>query len=120
MNEKTIKTVYLEITSREDEKKWKEFLKHYFPNHYASRILKQDLVVEDVNKQHRVKRIGVSPDGYGWLSAMCICFGRPGRYIPVKDFDEFQTTEVYLSIIKQGVKLDEGEPSVISIKVDLK
>ena len=31
--------VYVEIETKEDEAKWKEFLREYFPNHYAIDML---------------------------------------------------------------------------------
>ena len=42
----TFSKVYVQIESREDEKKWKDFFSHYFPNHYASKMLGEDLIID--------------------------------------------------------------------------
>ena len=102
------KRICVYIKSKEDEQKWKEFLGHYFPNHYAKEILNQDLISTPSSS----KRIGVEPSGFGWLSLLCKTYG---GFIEVKDFDEFKTTDCYKQIIANGIKLDEGEPSVVSV-----
>ena len=98
---KNNQTVYLEITSREDEKKWKEFLRHYFPNHYASSILDEDLVVSKSKSLRKVKRIGISVDGYGWLSATILFLCPKEHFVHVNDFNEFMTTDVYKEIVSR-------------------
>ncbi len=109
-------SVYFEIASKEDETKWKEFLRYYFPNHYAKEILDDDLVV-DISKDHRlVKRIAVGIDGYGWLSAMCLHYGGPELFIHINDFEEFKSTSIYKEIIKLGINYRVGEPQVITKK----
>ena len=110
----TFEEVCIEITSREDEKKWKRFLHRYFPNHYASRILGEDLVVTITNKRNGYvsKLIGVSPRGFGWLSHMLAHYGGSHE---IKDFNEFKKTACYKTIRKQGVFYGEGSPSVVHI-----
>ena len=66
--------MYAGYKTKEDEKKWKEFLSYHFPNHYASSILKEDLI----DNGFWSKRIGVSPEGYGWISAR---FSHCGKFI---------------------------------------
>ena len=105
--ENEIKTgfkVYVYIKTKQDEKKWKEFLGHYFPNHYASKILKQDLLS---TKEH-VNRLGVDPDGFGWLSQMIASLG---TYLEVRGFEEFEKTYCFKQIVKNGVSYEEGNPS---------
>lgn len=116
MESKNYKTAYLEIRSKDDEKKWKEFLNFYFPNHYAKEILEEDLVVPDGVGCHPSKRIGVGVDGYGWLSGMCLFYGGPEIFISVKDFEEFKETNTYKQIIKNGPTLKEGEPQIIHFR----
>ena len=110
----TFMEVCIEITSREDEKKWKKFLHHYFPNHYASGILEKDLVLVITNKHkgHVSKLIGISPSGFGWLSHMLAHYGGSQE---IKDFEEFKKTACYKAIRKQGVFYGEGNPSVVHI-----
>lgn len=102
--------VCISIKTKEDEKKWKEFLSYHFPNHYASSILKEDLI----DNGFWSKRIGVSPEGYGWISAR---FSHYGKFIEVDNFEEFKKTSCYQTIIDNGVILDKGSP--ILIKIDL-
>lgn len=102
--------VCIEITSKEDEKKWKSFLHHYFPNHYASGILKEDLVFD--SETHICKLIGISPKGFGWLSHMLAHYG---GYEQIYSFDEFKKTDCYKTIRKQGISLEEGCPDVVRI-----
>lgn len=97
--------VYLIVKTKEDEEKWKSFLSHYFPNHYASGLLKDDLLGS---------RIAVSLSGYGYLSLLCCCYG---NYFEVEDFERFKETKVYKDIINRGVSLDVGEPSVVHIRL---
>lgn len=108
--------VYVEIETKEDEAKWKEFLRSYFPNHYAIPILDRNLVTESTDN-YKVKvahRIGVGKNGFGFLSAQCMIVGkRNGVYVEVKDFEEFKKTEVYKSIVEQGPKLEKGSLSII-------
>ena len=108
--------VYVEIESIEDETKWKKFLKHHFPNHYAVDILDKNLVTEPSDRfgGRKVHRIGVGIQGFGYLSARCMIVGkRSGVYIKVKDFEEFKETDVYKTIVKQGPKLEKGSPNII-------
>ena len=100
-------SVYFYVDTKEDEAKWKEFLGHYFPNHYAKGILDLDLVSQD-------GRIGLDKDGFGWLSGMLI---KPGNFRYVENFEGFKDTKVYQEIIEQGVILDVGRPKVIPIKL---
>ena len=109
--------VYVEIETKEDEAKWKEFLRHHFPNHYAIGILDENLVTEPPDQYggQKVHRIGVGIHGFGYLSAHCMIVGkRSGVYIKVKNFDEFKETDVYKAIVKQGPKLEKGSPVIIS------
>ena len=108
--------VYVEIETKEDEAKWKEFLRKYFPNHYAIEILEKNLVTEPPDQfgGQKVHRIGVGRYGFGYLSARCMIVGkRSGAYIKVKDFEEFKETEVYKSIVKQGPKVGKGSPNIM-------
>ena len=102
------KRVYVCIKSKEDESKWKQFLAFYFPNHYAKEMLNEDLVSSSTSS----KRIGLDPNGYGWLSFLCKTYG---GFKEVEDFKEFKTTDCYKQIIANGIKLDEGEPSVVNV-----
>lgn len=108
--------ICIEITSKEDEKKWKEFLRIYFPNHYAKDILNKDLVIDvesaKLGLPYLSKMIGVSETGFGYLNAK---FAYYGGYERVKDFEEFKSTDCYRIIIKNGVSYKEGEPEVITI-----
>ena len=113
MKEKVNVTVYLEIASKEDEKKWKEFLRYYFPNHYAKDILDKDLVVEQTDGWHESKRIGVSVDGFGWLSAMCLHYAPKELFIPIDNFDEFMKTDIYQQIVSRGPTFEVGSPQII-------
>ena len=100
--------VYFYIETKEDELKWKEFLSHYFPNHYASSVLKEELAGKH-------GRIGLDINGYGWLSLLCAHYG---NFKKIKDFEEFKTTKCYQMIVKRGVTLEVGEPSVVSIDLN--
>ena len=108
--------VFVQIESRDDETKWKEFFKTYFPNHYAKRLLDEDLVIDVVarhsGKAYQNKSVAVSPGGYGYIS---LRFAYYGGYQEVRDFEEFKLTACYKSIVAQGVTLEVGEPEVISI-----
>ena len=109
--------VYVEIETKEDEAKWKEFLRYHFPNHYAVDILDKNLVTEPPDQfgAQKVHRIGVGIHGFGYLSAHCMIVGkRSGVYIKVKDFEEFKETDVYKAIVDQGPKLEKGSPAIIS------
>lgn len=117
MIKKEKQLVYLEITSKEDEKKWKEFLGHYFPNHYAKDILNRDLVVIQSKERHQSKRIGIDVNGFGWLSSMCLHYGDPELFIQVKDFEEFKETDVYKHIVNTGPSFEEGEPRIIHLRL---
>lgn len=99
--------VYFYIETKEDELEWKEFLSHYFPNHYASSILKEELAGKH-------GRIAVGITGYGWLSLLCAHYGNFKR---IKDFGEFKNTKCYRMIVERGVTYEEGEPRLISIKI---
>ncbi len=93
------KDAFVHIKTKEDEKKWKSFLKEYFPNHYASTLLNEDLVEHKIKRGlMQVKRLAVAVNGYGWLSPMCLCKER-SHFIQVKDFEEFQKTDIYSQII---------------------
>ena len=114
---RTYRKVYVEIKSREDETKWKDFFKKYFPNHYAKELLNDDLLI-DVEAYHRchsyeTKAIAISPSGYGYISLRLASYG---HYPEVKDFEEFKLTACYRTIIAQGVTLEEGTPNFIYIK----
>lgn len=103
--------VCVEITSREDEKRWKRFLKNYFPNHYASSLLEKDLLIsEAAKKKGKCRLIGVSPNGYGYITHRLAYYG---GYCEVSDFEEFIKTGCYKTIVKQGVKLDQGSPEIV-------
>ena len=113
--DKIIVSAYLEIISREDEKKWKEFLRHYFPNHYASKILDEDLVVENPKEGHISKRIGVSVKGFGWLSGMILHYAPREYHIPVKDFEDFKKTDIYKEIVANGPTFEVGSPQCVPL-----
>lgn len=108
------KDAFVHIKTKEDEKKWKEFLKEFFPNHYASPLLNKDLV-EHPNKDGSIqsKRLGIGIDGYGWLSAMCLCKAR-SHFIRVNDFEEFKQTDIYKQIIRNGPSYEVGTLRIIS------
>lgn len=110
------KEAFVYIQTKEDEKKWKSFLKEYFPNHYASGLLNEDLV-EHQNEDGTIqtKRLGIGVDGYGWLSAMCLCMAR-SHFVRAKDFEEFTQTDIYKQIVDNGPMQEIGEPRVISAK----
>ena len=109
--------VFIQIESRDDEKKWKKFLKHYFPNHYASKLLDSDLVIDKEARHsghaYTNKSIAVSPKGYGYITFR---FAYLGGYQEVNDFDEFELTACYKAIVAQGVVLDAGRPEIIEMK----
>ncbi len=114
---KVIKSATLVISSYEDEKKWKEFLKTYFPNHYAIKLLDQDLVVEPSHPWPRPhKRIAVGLTGFGHLPKF-IFYGAPELYVPVKDFYEFKKTDIYRDIVLRGPMFNEGFDNCVHIKV---
>ena len=103
--------VYFRVSSKEDEKKWKEFLKHYFPNCYASEILKRDWY-----KGHNgggLQAISVDIDAYGLTSMICVCRARH-LFQRVESFEEFKETDVYKYIVSRGPTLEAGEPKVVS------
>ena len=108
------KEAFVRVQTKEDEKKWKSFLKEYFPNHYASGLLNEDLV-ERQNEDGfiQTKRLGIGVNGYGWLSAMCLCNAR-SHYVQVKDFEGFVQTDIYKQIINNGPSYEVGEPRIIS------
>ena len=102
--------VYVEIETIEDEARWKEFLMHYFPNHYAIKVLDRNLVIEPPDQfgARKIHRIGVGIHGFGYLSTRCMIVGkRSGVYKKVKDFKEFKETDVYNAIVKQGPKIEK-------------
>lgn len=108
---------YVVIETEEDEKKWKEFLIEYFPNHYASKLLKKDLKTQrNSDGSAYVRRIAVGTDGFGLLSGMCLHYGKD-HYFPVKDFEEFAKTDIYQQIVNNGPSLEVGEPKVIHISL---
>ena len=112
----TYNKVFVQIESREDETKWKDFFRKYFPNHYAKKILDEDLVIDVIARHsghaYENKSVAVSSSGYGYIS---LRFAYYGGYQEVKDFEEFKLTACYKSIVAQGVTLDVGKPKVISI-----
>lgn len=113
---KNYEKVYVQIESKEDEKKWKKFLKKYFPNHYASSLLDDDLVI-DVNRKNKgkwytSKNVGVDKDGYGYIPTRYAYYG---GYHFIKDFEEFKYTLCYRNIIKQGISYSQGEVEIINI-----
>ena len=95
------KEAFVYIKTEEDEKKWKEILRHYFPNHYASSILDKGLVVSKSKKTRKVKRIGISVYGYGWLSATMLFLCPKEHFVHINDFNEFMTTDVYKEIVSR-------------------
>ena len=107
------KCAYLEIQNKEDERKWKEFLKTYFPNHYAKGLLNDDLVIENPDKSHNLKIIGVNEDGYGYLAIRCLLEAKSITYIKVKDFEEFTQLDIYKNIINRGPIASKGEPRIV-------
>ena len=117
MNHKTNQSVYFEIKSRKDEKKWKEFLRQYFPNHYAIGLLEEDLIVEEKCYCRPSRIISVGTHGFGWLSLTCLYYGGPKLYVHVNDFEEFKQTNIYKEIVDNGPMLGEGEPQVIRCKL---
>ena len=110
--------IYVTIKTKADERRWKEFLGKYFPNHYAKRLLEDDLVInyEDYldGKGYDSKNIAVEMDGYGYISRMLIYYG---HYEKVFDFADFRDTLLYKRIVERGVVLERGEPSCINIPV---
>ena len=108
--------VIVEIKSKEDEQLWKQFLKKYFPNHYASGILNEDLVIDmdlaNKGKAYESKSIGIDEDGFGYLSFKLAYFG---GFKEVANFEEFTKTKCYKAIINNGVSLKVGEPKVVKI-----
>lgn len=110
------KEAFVHIKTKEDEKKWKSLLKKYFPNYYASGLLDEDLLEKPTKDGFfQSKRIGIGVNGYGLLSAMCLCKAR-SHFVQVKDFEEFKETDIYQQIINNGPSLDIGEPRIISAK----
>ena len=113
----TYEKVFVQIESREDEEKWKSFLKHYFPNHYAQKLLEEDLVIDVIARHsghaYDNKSIAVSPKGYGGIS---LRFAYNGGYQEVNNFEEFKLTACYKNILAQGVALEKGQPKIIPIK----
>ena len=97
--------VYFIVSTKEDEKKWKEFLHKYFPNHYAKGLLEENLVCNHL--------IGVDVNGYGILGTHIL---RLHIYKRVKDFEEFKDTKCYKMILEKGITLEEGKPKIIHIK----
>ena len=112
----TFGKVYVQIKSKEDETKWKVFLKEYFPNHYASKLLDDNLVIDmDAfysGRAYQNKSIAVSPNGYGAIS---LRFAHYGGYQQVDNFEEFKLTSCYNTIIKNGPFLGKGTPEIIKI-----
>ena len=113
----TFLKVFVQIESKNDEKKWKNFLGHFFPNHYASKLLDSDLVIEREARHsghaYTNKSIAVSPKGYGYITFR---FAYLGGYQEVNNFDEFKLTACYKAIVAQGVVLDTGRPEIIEMK----
>ena len=107
------KEAFVEIETKDDEKKWKAFFRTYFPNHYASGLLNEDLVSK-LNKDDSftVRIIAVGVDGFGLLSCMCLHYAR-SHYVRVADFEEFKQTDIYQQIIDNGPSLKVGEPRII-------
>ena len=113
----TFDKVYVQIESKEDESKWKEFLKRYFPNHYASKLLDDDLVIDVAARYsghaYENKSVAVSPNGYGYIILRLADWG---GYEEVNNFEEFELTACYKAILAQGVTLEVGRPGIVSIK----
>ena len=80
--------IYVQIKSREDETKWKNFFKYFFPSCSASEILKEDLMVDikayKKGKAYDNKSILITEDGYGYISL------RTAHYANVKEVDDFE------------------------------
>ena len=110
--------IIVQIKSKEDEIKWKAFLRKYFPNHYASSILDKDLVIDidayRSGRGYQSKTIGVAIDGFGYISMRLAHYG---NYYEVNDFIEFMDTSCYQIIIKNGPSYSEGTPEIIKIKM---
>ena len=96
----------IQIKTKEDERRWKEFLSTYFPNHYSKRILRKDLTKSP-------SLIGISPKGYGYITHRLAHYG---QYQEIKDFSQFQATHCYRAILSQGPSLEEGDVEIITIK----
>ena len=96
----------IRIKTKEDERRWKEFLDTYFPNHYSKRILRKDLTKSS-------SLIGISPKGYGYITHRLAHYG---QYEEIKDFHQFQATHCYRAILSQGPSLEEGDVEIITIK----
>ena len=113
----TKQKVFVQIKSRGDESKWKAFLKQYFPNCHASKLLEEDLVIDVVLRQsgrcYENKSIAVTPDGYGKITFR---FAAAGHYKEVENFEEFKLTKCYKDIVKQGPNVDPSEVKIINIK----
>ncbi len=109
--------VFVTIKTQADEKRWKEFLGKYFPNHYAKKLLDENLVIDyeeyldkgSTNGTH----IAVDMDGYGYISLKLACYG---DYKEVFDFADFRKTLLYETIVKKGINKTKGKVSVINIK----
>lgn len=92
INIKNYEKVYFIIKTKEDEKKWKDYLGKYFPNHYAKGLLEENLLGKHF--------IGVDVDGYGILETQIL---RLKIYKRVNDFEKFKNTKCYQMIIEKGV-----------------
>lgn len=83
INIKDYEKGYFIVKTKEDEKKWKDFLGKYFPNHYAKGLLEENLLGKHF--------IGVDGDGYGILGTQIL---RLKIYNLVNDFEEFKILNV--------------------------
>ena len=115
-SKKDYDNIFVQIKSKDDEAKWKDFLSYYFPNHYASTLLNEDLVIDIEayckGNGYINKSIAVSPSGYGYIT---LRFANFGGYEEVDNFEVFKLTNCYKTIVNQGKKFEVGMPTVIHI-----
>jgi len=100
---KDLEHIYFMVKTKEDEKKWKEFLRFYFPKHYAISILDRDWL-------ENPRRIAVDIDGFGYIGTAVL---QTYYFKPVKDFEDFMDTTCYKMIVARGVYKKRGKVTVV-------
>lgn len=91
--------IFVQIKTKEDEKRWKEFFTKYYP--INGRILNDNLVIDYEayldGRGYENKSIAITIDSYGYIS---LRFAHWGNYNEVFDFADFKHTLLYKTIIE--------------------
>ena len=101
-----VERVFVQIKSRDDETKWKNFFKYFFPSCFVFEILDEDLMIDikayKKGRAYTNKSILIDEEGYGYISL------RTASYANIKeidDFEEFRKTSCYHFVVNKRKEL---------------